>query len=213
MEWFPINNSIAQTLIDTWLVNVTTALGMTIEHQNVTTLFNENVDQNDTLATFTSPIGTLTKHDNWNLFGKNFTKDYAAKYDGRYPEFDNQVTTSWATGVNYSSEQARFSEARKSRFTEFINTDVIPYNNETCTEGFWVYQIADTGGGVPEYRDVLNYDYFPPFLPMRAASVAPFASLVDVTVPIGQIPYDSVVSKVRLSNLPSNFVESKQYIY
>ena len=31
---------------------------------------------------------------------------------------------------------------------------------------------------------------------MRAAFIAPFASLVDVTVRIGQIPYVSVTSKV-----------------
>jgi hypothetical protein len=27
---------------------------------------------------------------------------------------------------------------------------------------FWVYHLADTGGGVTESRDVMNYDYFPP---------------------------------------------------
>lgn len=30
---------------------------------------------------------------------------------------------------------------------------VIPGNEETCSDGLWVYQIADTGGGIPEYRD------------------------------------------------------------
>ncbi|KAE9367964.1 hypothetical protein N431DRAFT_471346 [Stipitochalara longipes BDJ] len=207
MEWFPVNNSVAQTLIDSWLVNVTTALGMTIEYQNVTTLFLENVDQSNTLATFTADIGTLTDHDNWHLFGEKFIADYAAKYDGRYPEFDIQVTTAWAAAVNYSAEEAQFNEGRKARFAEFFNANVIPYNNKTCTEGFRIYQIEDTGGGVPEYRDVLNYDYFPPFLPMRAASIAPFASLVDVTVPIGQIPYDSVISKrVEELAITLNFV-------
>lgn len=41
VEWFPVNSSAAQALIDDWLANVTTALGMTIEEQNTTTLFQE----------------------------------------------------------------------------------------------------------------------------------------------------------------------------
>jgi hypothetical protein len=206
VEWFPVNNSVAQALIDSWLANVTTALGMTIEYQNVSTLFHENVDQNDTLASFTSDIGTLTEYDNWHLFGEKFITDYATKYDGRFPEFDIQETTAWAVAASYSAGETQFNEERKARFTEFFNTDVIQYNNETCTEGFWIYQIEDTGGGVPEYRDVLNYDYFLPFSPMRAASIPPFASLGDVTVPIGQIPYDSVISEVVLLHDPATHV-------
>jgi len=66
---------------------------MTIEYQNVIELFHENVDQNDTLASFTSNIGTLTDYDKWHLFDEKFIADYAAKYDGRYAEFDIQVTT------------------------------------------------------------------------------------------------------------------------
>jgi hypothetical protein len=44
---------------------------------------------------------------------------------------------------------------------------------------------------------VLTYDYFPPFEPMRAASIASFAGLVDVTVPTEHIPYQSLISKVN----------------
>ena len=42
-----------------------------------------------------------------------------------------------------------------------------------------------------------HMQYFPPFSPMRAASIAPFAHAVDITVPIGQIPYDSLISHVE----------------
>ena len=75
--------------------------------------------------------------------------------------------------------------------------NVIPFNNETCSEGLWIYHISDTGGGVPEYRD-RTLDYFPDFPgAMRGASIAPFAHTVDITIPIGQIPYDSVISHVE----------------
>ena len=117
-------------------------------------LFHGNFNQNDTPASFTSDIGTVIDYDNWHLFGEKFVADYAAKYDGRYSEFDIQVTTAWAAALNHSAEEAQFNEERKSRFIEFFNTSMIPYNSETCTEGFWIYQIEDTGGGVPEYRDV-----------------------------------------------------------
>ena len=199
VEWYPVNNSVAQNLIDNWLANMTQAMGMEIVHQNVTTLFHETINQNDTLATYTSDFGSLTRYDNWNLFGKQFVADYQARFDGRWPEADNQVLTAWRIAQTYPDYRKQWNEDRLVIFKNFINDKVIPYNEETCTEGLWVYQIEDTGGGVPEYRDVLNYDYFPPFKPMRAASIAPFAKLVDITVPIGVMTYDSLISLVSSS--------------
>ncbi|EXJ54401.1 hypothetical protein A1O7_09740 [Cladophialophora yegresii CBS 114405] len=193
-EFFPVNNSVAQDVIDTWLANMTAALGMEIEQQNVTTLFHETINQNDTLATYTSDFGSLTRYDNWNLFGEQFVADYRERFDNRTPAADNQVLIAWRQARTYPDYRKNWNEDRMATFGNFVNEKVIPYNNETCTEGFWMYHISDTGGGVPEYRDVLNYDYFPPFRPMRAASIAPYAKLVDVTVPIGTITYDSLIS-------------------
>ncbi|KAH0827196.1 hypothetical protein AYO21_07672 [Fonsecaea monophora] len=193
-EFFPVNNSAAQTVIDNWLANMTEALDMEIEEQNVTTLFRETINQNDTLATYTADFGSLTRYDNWNLFGEKFVADYEERFNNRTPAADNQVLIAWRQARTYPEYRKQWNEDRMATFGDFVNTKVIPYSNETCTEGFWVYHISDTGGGVPEYRDVLNYDYFPPFLPMRAASIAPYAKLVDVTVPIGKITYDSLIS-------------------
>ncbi|KAF7549281.1 hypothetical protein G7046_g8406 [Stylonectria norvegica] len=196
---FPaINNSIAQDLIDNWLSNLTVALNMTLEYQNVTELFTTNVDANDTLSNYTSTISSLTSYDNYHLFGKDFLADYYTKFE-RYPELDIAAFQSWQVAQNLTTASKTASEQRRQEFEEFINKHVIPFDSDTCTEGIWVYHISDTGGGVPEYRDILTYDYFPLFKPMRGASIAPFAKLVDVTIPIGSISYDSIISKVNLS--------------
>ena len=181
-------------MIDTWLSTVSTAFNMTIEPQNVTEIFLDKVTQNDTLASYTSDIFSMSTYDSYNLFGKKFLDDYEHKF-GQYPELDVAAFSSWQTAPDYTAETRAANEQRRQDFEDFINTYVIPYSDETCTEGFWIYHISDKGGGVPEYRDVLTYDYFPPFNPMRAASIAPFAKLVDITVPIGAITYDSVISK------------------
>ncbi|OAA68564.1 Amidase signature domain protein [Niveomyces insectorum RCEF 264] len=194
VEWFPVNTTAAQTVIDTWLGNMTMAMGMEIVPQNVTALFQETVGSNNTLADYTSNFALLTNYDNWHLFGKQFVADYQSRFQGRWPEADNEVLAAWRLAQTLVPSNKTEIEATMATFTEFFNSKVVPYDNQTCTEGFWVYQIEDTGGGVPEYRDVLDYDYFPPFTPMRAASIAPFARLVDVTVPIGVVPYDSVIS-------------------
>lgn len=185
----------AQDVIDSWLANVTSALGMTIEQQNVTEIFQANVDANDTLANYTSTISSLTTYDNYNLFGKDFLDDYQAKYD-RYPEVDLPAYTAWQSAPDLTIADKESYEQRREDFEVFFNTKVLPYSEDSCTEGFWVYHISDKGGGVPEYRDVITYDYFPTPKPMRAASIAPYAKLVDVTVPIGVIMYDSVISMV-----------------
>ena len=211
VEWFPVNTTAAQTLIGAWLANMTTALGMEIVQQNVTALFHETVDPNDTLSNYTSDFSILTRYDNWNLFGKSFVGDYKKQFNGRAPEADNQVLVSWRSAQAMDASTKTAAETKMAVFREFINSKIIPYSNETCTEGFWVYQIQDTGGGVPEYRDVLNYDYFPPFQPMRAASIAPFAKAVDVTVPIGTVPYDSVISLVSIHSADTD--QQKRTIY
>lgn len=186
----------AQTLIDGWLANMTQAMGMEIVQQNVTAFFLDTVDQNDTLATYTADFGMLTKYDNWNLFGRQFVADYQARFDGRWPEVDNPVLVAWRLGKAMTAARKAWNEERLVTFEDFVNAKVVPPDNETCTEGLWVYQIEDTGGGVPEYREVLDYDYFPAFKPMRAASLASYAKLVDITVPIGVVPYDSAISLV-----------------
>ncbi|CAM1507484.1 Fc.00g071250.m01.CDS01 [Cosmosporella sp. VM-42] len=193
-DFFPVNNSMAQDVINSWISNVTVALNMTIEYQNVTELFATNVDANDTLSNYTSTISSLTSYDNYHLFGKYFLANYYAKFE-HYPELDIAAFQPWQLAPNLTVTSKTANEQRRQEFEDFINTPVIPFSSATCTEGFWVYQISDTGGGVPEYRDILTYDYFPPFTPMRGASIAPFAKLVDVTIPIGSISYDSVISK------------------
>ncbi|KAJ9131342.1 Amidase family protein [Pleurostoma richardsiae] len=193
-DFFPVNNSVAQSVINNWLSNVSAALNMTIEKQNVTELFLSNVDKSDTLSNYTSTISSMTSYDNYNLFGKAFISDYYAKFD-HYPELDIAAFSAWETAPDLTVASKEASEQRRHDFEDFVNTHVIPFDAETCSEGFWVYHISDTGGGVPEYRDVLTYDYFPTFKPMRGASIAPYAKLVDVTVPIGSITYDSIISK------------------
>jgi hypothetical protein len=50
VEWFPVNSSAAQNLIDTWIAKITAALGMTIEYQNTTEIFQEVIDFNSTMG-------------------------------------------------------------------------------------------------------------------------------------------------------------------
>jgi hypothetical protein len=150
-------------------------MGMTIEYQNVTTLFQENISNNDTLSSYTSDLASLTSYDNWNLFSSQFVQDYKSKFNDRWPGADTQVLTAYQTAQSYPLSLKLQNEARLQNFSSFFNDIVIPFNNETCTVGLWIYQTADSGGGVPGYRDVLTYDYFPLFEPIRAASIASFA--------------------------------------
>jgi hypothetical protein len=193
-------------MIDTWFANITNALGMIIEEQNVIKLFQTNINANDTRANYMSTIFDLSTYDNYNLFGKRFFYDYQAKYD-RYPEVDLAAYTAWQSAPDMTIEDKQFNEQRREDFEQLFNTKVLPYSEKSCTEGFRVYHIFDKGGSLPEYRDVITYDYFPTPKPMRAASIASFASLVDVIVPIGAITYDSVIS--MLCNNPIGLLSNR----
>ncbi|KAH9887763.1 amidase signature enzyme [Xylariomycetidae sp. FL2044] len=220
VDFFPVNNSAAQDIIDTWLRNVSSALDMTIEEQNVTRIFaetvaasannnndtdtNTNTNTNTTLADYTADIFDLSTYDNYHLFGRSFLAEYATGHGGRIPPLDLPAQQAYAAAPALTAADKAAREQRRQDFEDFFNAHVLPPSSSssssssggggTCSEGLWVYHISDKGGGVPEYRDVITYDYFPEFEPMRGASIAPFAKLVDVTVPIGFIGYDSVIS-------------------
>lgn len=154
VEWFPVNSSVAQDLIDGWLANVTSALGMTIEEQNTTALFQDwSGGYNGTLGDWTQNVSSVNIKDNWDAMGRQFVEDYSAAFGGRYPELDISVRTPWAESPNYTQEYYEANVERGWEFTDFWNSEVIKNNSETCSDGIWIYQIADTGGGVPEYRD------------------------------------------------------------
>ncbi|RDW58489.1 hypothetical protein BP5796_12419 [Coleophoma crateriformis] len=197
VEWFPVNSSAAQVLIDEWLTNVTTSLGMTIEYQNTSEIFQDIIGYNGTLQEWSTNISSVNIRDNWLALGEQFVSDYGGANGGQYPPLDISVRTPWAKSPTYTEEYYDQNVALSWEFTDFINDHVIIGNNKTCSDGLWIYQIADTGGGVPEYRD-RTLDYFPAYTgAMRGASIAPFAHTVDITVPIGQIPYMSAISHVE----------------
>jgi hypothetical protein len=153
VEWFPVNSSVAQTLIDNWLANVTVALGMTIEYQNTSQIFQDVIGYDGTIQNWSSNISSVNIRDNWLAMGEKFVSDYGAANDGQYPPLDVSVRTPWAQSPTYTEEYYNDNVERGWEFTDLINNHVIVGNNETCSDGLWVYQIADTGGGVPEYRD------------------------------------------------------------
>ena len=98
-------------------------------------------------------VSSVNIKDNWDAMGRKFIEDYAAAFDGRYPELDVSVRTPWAESPTYTKEYYDANVNRSWEFTDFWNSEVIPDNAETCSDGLWIYQIADTGGGVPEYKD------------------------------------------------------------
>jgi hypothetical protein len=176
---------------------MTEALGMTIEYQNTSQIFQDVVGYNGTLGDWTQNVSSVNIKDNWEAMGRQFVEDYGKAFGGRYPALDISVRVPWSQSPDYSQEYYDTNVNRSWEFTEFWNDHIIPSNDETCTEGLWIYHIADTGGGVPEYRD-RTLDFFPDFPgAMRGASIAPFAHTVDITIPIGQVPYESLISHVE----------------
>jgi hypothetical protein len=131
-EWFPVNSTAAQTLIDTWLANVTAALNMTIEYQNVTEIFQDVIGYNGTLGDWTTNVSSVNIKDNWEapLMGRQFVEDYGKAFGGRYPELDISVRTPWAVSPTYTQEYYDANTARAWEFTDFWNNvghSDIPY--------------------------------------------------------------------------------------
>lgn len=155
VEWFPVNSTLAQRLIDSWLTNVTLALGMSIEFQSTSAIFQKVIGYNATMGDWTTNVSSVSIYDNWYAprMGKQFVHDYGAAFGGRYPELDVSARTPWAESPTYTKDDYDANVKKSWDFTDSWNEHVVVGNKETCSDGFWIYQIADTSSGVPEYRD------------------------------------------------------------
>lgn len=90
-EWFPLLNPEAQSMIETWMSNVTTALNMTKVDLNVTKIFTETNTFNGTLSEWQSPIFTLSGWDNYYAVGEKLESAWKAAHDGQRPPVDPTV--------------------------------------------------------------------------------------------------------------------------
>ncbi|GAA5975536.1 hypothetical protein JCM10908_005194 [Rhodotorula pacifica] len=125
--------------------------------------------------------------------GDQFFADYESMNGGRRPTIDATVQVRWDYGRQVGLEGYNEALDVKAHVKEFAERYLTPTSNTTCSESLFVYPNSD--GSSPNYRT-----YFPTF-PGPAFGWGPqttciYADSPEITIPIGQVPYNSTVDGV-----------------
>lgn len=152
---------------------------------------------NEVLSTYLDTTWeVLTAQPQLELVRTPFFADYAAKYDGRQPYVDPSPRASWdwALSQNPSVEDASL---RKATFKAWWNEQIMPTNAESCSDSIVLYVSKDALGatGQPSYRDIQIPGFGIPTGLMGGLFISPMSGVPDFVVPLGQVPYNSSVTK------------------
>lgn len=87
---------------------------------------------NDTYA-------NLITYYQWNNFGQPWFEDYAAQNDGRQPFVDPSPLIRWQYARdNVTEAELNASLSKKQVFKDFIDQDVLVFENSTCSNAIYV---------------------------------------------------------------------------
>ncbi|KAF6833102.1 amidase [Colletotrichum plurivorum] len=202
VDYLPLANPDAQAVFDSF-IEILEDFGMKKETINVTSTLAESdkpyiSDQAETGTLFM----TTLMWDSWTQIGKDLVARWNATYpDAGYPPFDNETRSMWAWAQTTASQED-YDEAikKKADFRAFAEDAFMRPSDETCSESIMVLESGT--GGLPSYREeFLNRAPGAGFLYMTDPKpwlspyrLSPLLSAPQIGIPIGQVPYQSVIS-------------------
>ncbi|KAI1084643.1 amidase family protein [Whalleya microplaca] len=204
-DYLPLKNPAAETILQMFIQNMTTAFGMTVENMNLTALVgntSDTVPKYDVLNNATNVLNSMTQYQQ---VAKPLMTAWSSLYDGRFPPIDPARRSGWrAYNESYYTENLyNQSLAVKRAGVDWFESEVLYSTTESCSESIMLWDIGT--GGLPSYREEeLNNSpeaaflaVTPPTAGISGASLCPIYGCVDMTIPIGQVPYMSNVTFVE----------------
>ncbi|GAA5820413.1 hypothetical protein JCM11251_005615 [Rhodosporidiobolus azoricus] len=170
-------------------------LGATVDSTSFYGQWNETIGQevgSDMLSYANQSWTVFVGYYQYNYFGAQFIDDYEAAHGGRTPLLDATVQVRWDYGNDQGIEGYNAALDVKAHVKEFAERYITPNSSTTCSETLFVYPQAV---GTTSYRNVF------PSYPRPAFGYSPvyhaiYAEEPEITLPIGQVPYNSTVSGV-----------------
>jgi len=171
------------------------------------------------ISTWSNATSLLNTYTQWFEVAVPLIDAWSSLYDGRFPPVDPARRPGWVARLeNYNTTPAEYDAAlgTKRTFSEWFNTEFLGQGfestdepetttSEECGESaLWIYDIGT--GGLPSYREreliagnefATYLNYTPPETLTSGVNFCSTAGCADFTVPIGQVPYFSNVTRVE----------------
>ncbi|KAI5926047.1 amidase family protein [Camillea tinctor] len=202
-DYLPLANPAAEVILQNFIRNMSEAFDMNVENLNLTALVGNTTDdvpKYDALNNATGILNTMTQYEE---VAKPLISAWSARYEGRFPPIDPARRNGWARYNEsfYTADLYASALATKRAAVDWFESAVLVQTPESCSESVMLWDIGT--GGLPSYRErELNawpettafLAVTPPGAGISGASLCPVYGCVDVTVPIGQVPYASNVT-------------------
>lgn len=209
--YLPTRNPAANDIVQRFLANMTSALNITLQTTNLTSLLlSSPVEAVNNVSYRGNASSLLNTRTQWVEVAAPLLSAWAERYEGRFPPIDPARRPGWVARTPENVTDAQYSNALqiKRNFSEWMNHDFLGNNNSvmgSCADSsLWVYDIGT--GGLPSYREqpllvnnpipTTRLNYTPPSVLARGVDFCSFAGCADYTIPIGQVEYFSNVTRV-----------------
>jgi hypothetical protein len=170
------------------------------------------------ISTWNNATSLLNTYTQWVEVARPLIDAWGSLFDGRFPPIDPARRPGWVARRSDNTTLAQYDAAlaTKRNFSEWFNTEFLgqsfesPDEPETTTaeecgeSALWIYDIGT--GGLPSYREreliagnefATYLNYTPPETLTSGVNFCSTAGCADFTVPIGQVPYFSNVTRVE----------------
>ncbi|ESK94093.1 amidase family protein [Moniliophthora roreri MCA 2997] len=203
VDHFPVKSPEAQSINDVFMDFLVKELNFTRVSINITKKLSPQFPQGQFRA-FQTLSNQLSEYHSWTKVGKPLTSWYRSRF-GRDPDLDPMPRIMFARALNHSAEDYDGATSYKERFTAYINDELFKFNAISCSDSILIYDAGT--GGLPSYRveDFNALEGASEVTLVRPGKdaklsenlhyLASMASLVDVTVPLGQTSYFSPVTR------------------
>ncbi|KAI1389131.1 amidase family protein [Hypoxylon trugodes] len=205
-DYLPLRNPAAEEVLQAFIQNMTSVFGMTVENFNLTAAVYNTTDDVPKYGALENITGVLDTMTQWQVVGQPLITTWAERYEGRFPPIDAARRDIW---TNYSEsyftdELYNQSIAFKRAAVDWFESEILYSTEESCSESIMLWDIGT--GGLPSYREESLNGWpgttsflatTPPTAGINGAYLCPFYGCVDMTIPIGQVPYSSNVTFVE----------------
>ncbi|KAJ9496725.1 hypothetical protein H2202_007799 [Exophiala xenobiotica] len=198
VDYLPLENPAAEKVLQDFLAKVTTALDMTVETFNWT----ERIESLSQPAGFTLPrllsnLMVMWGYEQIQLVGKPLISKFEARYGG-YPPLEQPMRESFVSTA-YTAVMHKTARDIRRLAAEANEQEILFSIPDSCSESVILSDIG--AGGLPAYREEdMNHGpnasfLAPPGTAGTSGDFCPFFGCVDMTVPIGEAPYWSKITK------------------